>query len=709
MKIVFLSFLTFLSLISCKSYSSEFNHRIEIKFDVSKNSIIAEDFITIPQSFIKGKKELVLNLNKNLKIENIEKSGLKFLKTEVNNFFHSYVVEIKNDGKPLVINIRYSGVIFDSITNSAAEYARGFSETSGIVSSNGIFLANSTYWFPIIEDFMFNYSINASLPNSWSMVSQGNQVSSSISGDYQVVEYENHDLTDEIYLTAYNWSKYTKKFGDIAVEAFLRTPDSTLAFKYIDATSSYLKTYESLIGKYPYQKFALVENFWETGYGMPSFTLLGSKIIRFPFIINTSYPHELLHNYWGNSVYVNYENGNWCEGITAYMADHLLKEQQGQGEEYRKTTIQKYTDFVGESNDFPLVDFVSRNNPAQEAIGYGKALMLNHMLRNEIGDKVFIDGYRAFYGNYKFKKATWADIEESMETVTKKDLGPFFDQWLKRTGAPTIKILNPALMKEDNFQIAFTIEQIQTGDPFFFSLPVAYYFEDEVITKTYNISERSTLLTDEFQKMPLKMVVDPHFDIFRTLDRQEVSPTLSQVFGSDSLYLVLPSKNQEKYSVLAELWKQSHLAQGKYAVIITDESISSLDKNKSYWILGFENKFSSIFDIENEFQYSLSATDLQVMKENRANGALVFAKYNPGNNSNSIGFVGANVQEPIPGLGRLLPHYGKYSYLAFKGSRPENSLKGILPVIESPMVHFFNQSSKTVKMAVLAPSQPLIK
>ena len=35
--------------------------------------------------------------------------------------------------------------------------------------------------------------------------------------------------------------------------------------------------YRGLIGPYPYQKFALVENFWETGYGMPSFTLLGRR------------------------------------------------------------------------------------------------------------------------------------------------------------------------------------------------------------------------------------------------------------------------------------------------------------------------------------------------------------------------------------------------------------------------------------------------
>ena len=94
-----------------------------------------------------------------------------------------------------------------------------------------------------------------------------------------------------------------------------------------------------MLPAYPYASFALVENFWETGYGMPGFTLLGPRVIRFPWILTSSYPHELLHNWWGNAVYVDYGRGNWCEGLTAYMADHLFAEQRGEGEIYRRATL----------------------------------------------------------------------------------------------------------------------------------------------------------------------------------------------------------------------------------------------------------------------------------------------------------------------------------------------------------------------------------
>ena len=98
--------------------------------------------------------------------------------------------------------------------------------------------------------------------------------------------------------------------------------------------------------KCPFSKFALIENFWETGYGMPSFTLLGEQVIRFPFILESSYPHEILHNWWGNGVYPDYTTGNWSEGLTAYLADHLFQEMDGLGAEYRKEMLSRYKNYV---------------------------------------------------------------------------------------------------------------------------------------------------------------------------------------------------------------------------------------------------------------------------------------------------------------------------------------------------------------------------
>jgi aminopeptidase N len=51
----------------------------------------------------------------------------------------------------------------------------------------------------------------------------------------------------------------------------------------------------------------------------------------------------------------------------------------------------------------------------------------------------------------------------------------------------------------------------------------------------------------------------------------------------------------------------------------------------------------------------------------------------------ALGWLAADSAAALPGLGRKLPHYGRYSYLGFTGEEPDNVLKGQWPVVNSPM------------------------
>jgi len=68
--------------------------------------------------------------------------------------------------------------------------------------------------------------------------------------------------------------------------------------------------------------------FFPTGFGFSSYTLLGSSVLRLPFILSTSLGHEIAHCWWGNGVYVDYESGNWSEGLTTYVSDYLYTEME---------------------------------------------------------------------------------------------------------------------------------------------------------------------------------------------------------------------------------------------------------------------------------------------------------------------------------------------------------------------------------------------
>jgi hypothetical protein len=690
------------------------HHNLDVKLSIENKSIEVIDSVTIPKEILKDKSTITFLLNENLVPEPYDNSITisKISMKEEGIIFDKYFMPVTSNDKDLVIAIKYAGIITEEISAGADEYARGFSETTGIIADAGVYLSGSTYWIPTFDQPLMSFDLTVTLRSDWNVVSQGDRIANELNYDKRTVKYQCKVPTEEVYLISAGWTEYEKKLGDVLFQAFLRTPDSALAFKYIDATSDYLDMYVKLVGPYPYQKFALVENFWETGYGMPSFTLLGEKIIRFPWILYTSYPHELLHNWWGNSVYVDFGKGNWCEGLTAYMADHLLKEQAGQGADYRRTTLQKYTDYVNQENDFPLTEFRSRNNAAEEAIGYGKCLMFNHMLRKSMGDENYIKAYQSFYKDNIYKISTFDDIRESLQPFSAFELKPVFDQWLLRKGAPSFELSNVGSEKvEDGFQLNFSLTQNQDEDVFFMDIPVAVYMRDKVELITVRSDKRSCSYNFIYPSEPVKIEVDPQFDVFRRLDKAEVPPSLSQLFGSSDGMIILPQNSplKEEYKSLAETWKRTQEKQGKLLEVVWDEELDQLPIDKSTWIIGFDNKFAGMFDIQKDYQTVFNQEQKELITKLETEGSLVYAIPHPENNANTVGFVGTNVKQAVPGLTRLLSHYGKYSFLGFEGERPNNVLKGNFPALDSPLFYVVPNDGKFMEStAQLAPAKALI-
>ncbi len=696
--------LSFVYTLTINAQSIYENQVIDATIDVSRSYLEIKDHITLPVSLIKNK-SVQFYLNKNLKIDKIEGAKIENLPNNdtLTNFYVNKYKLIFGKSKDNSFTIYYQGEVKDEIKETAAEYARGFSETKGVISENGVYMANSTYWLPKFNnELLSTFKLNVTINDGWSVVSQGERTKNEVIDGKKVISYNSPEPMDEVYLTAAKWTEYSKIAGKVEVQAFLRTPDQELADRYLNVTSGFLHMYETLIGKYPYTKFALVENFWETGYGMPSFTLLGEKVIRFPWILFSSYPHELLHNYWGNSVYVDYTEGNWCEGITAYMADHLMQEQRGQGATYRRNTLQNFTDYVNDENDFPINQFLNRNNSAEEAIGYGKVLMINNMLRYYFGDEIFVKAYQKFYTDYIFKKVSFPEIQKSFEEVSGKNLDAFFSQWVDRKGAPTLEISNVRSdHKNSKYQLSYTLKQVQKENVFSIIVPIAIYTEnnDQIIWKNVLMDKKEQSFNVELIQKPLKIEVDPQFNIMRRVDRGEVPASLSQVFGAKKSTIILPqtSKNKAAFEALAKTWKATQEAQGKSATIVFDNSIKQIPVDQSVWVLGYENKF---YDkaLQTTYKGSFDQSDKDAIINLSNSGALVYAIPNPKNNAQTLGFVGAQSDTAIKALSSKLLHYGKYGYLGFEGDDAKNVLKGSLPALDSPLSIRINEGQINAKL-----------
>ncbi len=613
--------------------------------------------------------------------------------------------------------IEYGGTINHPIESIGREQARGFSGTAGVISDEGVYLAGSSYWYPVIEGALVSFSLETMLPSGWDAVSQGDRTLHEKEKARTVTRWESPEPQDEIFLIAGRFIEYTRPADTALAMAFLREPDKGLADKYLDAADRYLGMYEKLIGPYPYNKFALVENFWETGFGMPSFTLLGPKIIRLPFIINTSYPHEILHNWWGNSVFPDYEKGNWSEGLTAYLSDHLIREQQGTAAEYRQTTLQKYADYVLEGRDLPLTDFLSRHSSPSEAVGYGKSLMFFHMLRRTLEDRAFISGLKDFYSTFKFRFASFDDLRLSFERASGGNLKDEFDQWITRKGAPELRVDNVKSRKKGkSFLLLMRIRQIQQGGIYHMRIPVAVTLEgsDKAFQAMVELKSRGREIALELPARPLRVDIDPEFDLFRRLDREEIPPAVSQALGAKKMLIVLPSSaDKTLLAAYRELARAISASGPDEAEAALDSEVKALPRNRAVTILGWDNRFinTAIASVSQyDASFSPDSVRIGLTGVKKKNHAILLTARHPGNKDLALMFIATDDEQALPGLARKLPHYHKYSYLAFEGQEPENVVKGRWPVVNSPMTAFLPRADGTIskiEMGKLPPRKPL--
>lgn len=641
------------------SFSNEpIHHQLQIKLEPSTGFASIKDRVRFKNSANKCD-NLAFYLHSDLKLDPVPvgwqaKSSPGFLKIEFGNSTSTVC--------PETLTLSYSGILHDPSF-----------DPEDPVDSSGFFYSGESFFYPQSgEPFpSVTFEMQVSLPESWQAVSQGEKHSDHLSETRRTVSWKSSRPTEEIYLIGNEFHLYETDHNGLSLYAYLLQKEGGLAGRYLRTAKTYIDFYSRLIGPYPYEKFALIENSRQTGYGMPSFTLMGSRIIRFPFILHSSYPHEILHNWWGNGVFPNLNEGNWSEGLTAYLADHLLLELKGKGARYRFQEMMKFSNYVNDENDFPLSEFGYRDSMSSQAIGYAKLLMVFHMLRTEIGDENFLKGLKGFYATYKYRYAGYEDMQKNFEDVSGLNLKGFFKQWVKRKGAPEIRLKQATYVSSGGrYDLKLTVEQ---ADPAFkLKLPVAIWTENSKVAKIHNLElvadkqDFDLQLNDE----PVAVRLDPNNDVFRRLGAEEAPVSLSQTYGAQTVTALLPKEEELDYQ--------------KFAQSVAKRIITGHENppDGGLWVFGRSHPLGKIF-IEHLKKLGVEITEMGVRIQEKLfpwrDHSFVFTLARTDQHKGTMTWVIAGNTESIPGLIRKLPHYGKYGYLVFEGSAPDNRDKGIWP------------------------------
>jgi len=597
-----------------------------------------------------------------------------------------------------IITLQYAGTIADKPRSPSHGMPLAW------VDDTGVYLDGATGWVPRIAGDAVTFSMKVSGPADWTWISQGRR-------DVDGTRWTTSTPQDDIYLLGGHFDRQTLEHGDLTLETDLLQPDPALSRRYLSVMGGYLDFFSALIGPYPYPRFAVVENRWQTGYGMPGFTLLGSQVIRLPFILHSSLPHEILHNWWGNGVWVDASGGNWSEGLTAYLADHLITEAAGGGADYRRKLLERYTSFAAEGRDVALRDFRSRHSDATQAVGYGKMLMLVHMQRRHMGDAAFVAALRQLWQTRRFSAASMDEVAAALNPDGSGNA--FAPLWLDAPGAPQIAIAGLDVTPDPagGQRLDLQLQQTQPGAAYPLSVPVTVQLADGSRDDiNLDFTGKAARLQKHYASAPIRVDVDPHFDVFRRLDAAEQPASLARLFGAQTQWLVLPSKASEEeltaWRAFADTWQQRF---GNVRIVL-DHDMASVPPDAPQWILGWPNRaLAGARDRLTADGQRFEGQSIRLGEHRFDPATSAVALLDADNRRAPLGFIGAATLTDIAGLARKLPHYSTYGRLAFTAGSLNRRLAEALPVSHSPLSRVFGSVDPGAPAELRAPLADQVK
>ena len=684
---IILSLILVVSASVCPAAVGNARHLLQVELFPQKQMLQAVDEITIEKS--PGDK---LDFKLSRRAEQIEVTvNGKFRKFDFGNGRLQVSLAAGEKNQKIQITIRYTAIFDDPAPIRPLNADNPGYGVSATISERGSFLLAGSGWYPQWVAGHSSYTLKVIAPEGMLAVTAGQSKGHKTGNGKTESTWLISDPIRGLSLSVGAYILREKKVGSITAATYFFPETDYLAEAYLAATADYLDFYQDLFGPYPFKKFAVVENFFPTGFGFPSYTLIGGTVLRLPFIIRTSLGHEIAHCWWGNGVLVDYDGGNWSEALTTYVADYHYKamksEEDARG--YRLQILRNYATLVKPARDFALKQFQSRSDPVTKTIGYDKGAMVFHMLRRQVGEQAFWEALSDLYRDRLFKATSWSDIQKAFEARGRRSLKNFFDQWVFDKGAPRFYLDAVQARRTGGiWQIEGRI--VQERPPFSFDLDLLLESQGQIDSRTIRISDRETPLQITSKSMPLRLVADPDSQIMRRLFPIEIPPAINAMKSSSSVLALLSADLEPQVKSAARTLVLS-LGLKNYAFAEENNIKREQLLGKDILMIGYPQNKALFRHLPDQIAIAPESFVLNEKTYRQSSDVFfgVFAHPFSENRIAALFFPLSSHQ--AQNVARKITHYGKYSYLAFENG--QNRAKGFWPIEQSPLEHRWNPAA----------------
>ena len=474
-----------------------------------------------------------------------------------------HVVSVAGHPDSISLFVDYEGRLFqDASVGEKAGEIHNFAMRAH-VGTDGIYLADG-YWYPQPATPEDNSRRLAEFILIADPVADGELVAS---GEHDAALTEQTDRLvwrspyplDGMVLVGGPHRVFRSTHNGVDISVHVKADQSVHAEGLLDAARRNFDRYEPLIGPYPAHEYRIVDNFFSSGFAFPTFTLLSSAVINMGQRSQTSHgyiDHEMLHSWWGNGVFVDPRDGNWCEALASYGANYYGHVLDGNEEEARRTrrNASHFLSRLKAEEDKPLGTY-GRDDGCGRGIAYQKGAMVFHMLARKMGQENFWTAMRRLTKEYTGVHASWEAIRRLCENVGGSPLDSFFRQWVRGGGAPTLSI-DAARFDSSSGTLFVRLSQ---GEPAFdLDVPIRVTYADGVVDVTVPLNAATEEVPIPLEVIPTAVEVDPDFHLFRKVAPDEIIPTTSATRRGDAFASVLPAgEAAAEYKTMASVFGSS--------------------------------------------------------------------------------------------------------------------------------------------------------
>lgn len=433
----------------------------ELHLEVDPNKREIEGRVDMDYRIVHPTNRLQIDLFSNLSIDSIKQSGrhLKFVRDGNAVFVNLpsrpsknslHTMSIWYGGKPTAAqNAPWDGGFVWSLDHRDRTWVGVACEGTG-----------ASLWWPNkdhLSDEPDSMLVSVTVPKRLFVASNGNlREEVELDNNYQkrydwFVSYpiNNYNISLGIGSYIHFDSTYVAFDGEVlALDYYVLDYNEDKARKQFQQVNKMLAAFEHYFGKYP---------FWDDGYALIETPYLGmehqsgiaygNKFMRgylgglIPDDMDWDYIiiHESGHEYFGNSISVADHAEMWIhESFTTYM-EALYVEYR-----YSEKDAQRY---IGTQRKF-----IENRSPVLGPLGvnfddfgssdhYYKGAWILHTLRYSMNDDALFFGMlRSFYQDNKRSIVSTQQVIDYFSRYAKKDLNPFFNQYLRHPDVPVLEV-----------------------------------------------------------------------------------------------------------------------------------------------------------------------------------------------------------------------------------------------------------------------------